>query len=220
MWCPCLTLVSAGVQNGGADLDAAHVAAHVVGLWGLGYVLLVQTHGVCESTMSAALACSWLFPASYALRCRPSPDSPAVKFLWDHRDVLGLASGISLEELGLSDGACLSVTATTPAIVAFDHMAVDHKSSVAIVDEAGKLIGNLSVRVGSDAATKFAAFDAWSSCPGGFTVQRAPSQAHGGCSGAVPTDASAMRAAFSPHISFTSAGVLPMTPPLWLLLPA
>ena len=60
--------------------------------------------------------------------------------------MLGLASSISLEELGLSDGACLTVKASTLAVVAFDHMAVDHKSSVGIVDDSGKLIGNLSVR--------------------------------------------------------------------------
>ncbi len=39
-----------------------------------------------------------------------------------------------------------SMCADTPAIVAFDHMAVDHKSSVGIMDENGELIGSLSVR--------------------------------------------------------------------------
>ena len=69
-----------------------------------------------------------------------------VKLLWDNRDELGIASSATLRDLGLSDGACLVVSAHTPAIVAFDHMAVDHKSSVGIVDDNGELIGNLSVR--------------------------------------------------------------------------
>ena len=44
-----------------------------------------------------------------------------------------------------STTACPPPFSETPAIVAFDHMAVDHKSSIGIVDDNGKLIGTLSV---------------------------------------------------------------------------
>jgi len=67
-----------------------------------------------------------------------------IKLLWEHRDTLGLSTNASVRALGLADGACLSVPLDTPAVIAFDHMAVDHKSSVGIVDADGKLIGNLS----------------------------------------------------------------------------
>ncbi len=87
-------------------------------------------------------ACS--LPTSCLPCTRPSPLS-TVKLLWEHRERLGLASNATLDELQMSEGACLSVHANTPAIVAFDHMAVDHKSSVGIIDDSGKLIGNLSV---------------------------------------------------------------------------
>ncbi len=58
--------------------------------------------------------------------------------MWDHRETLGLASDATLEELGLSDGACMVVNASTLAIVAFDHMTVDGKSSVGVVDDQGR----------------------------------------------------------------------------------
>ena len=43
-----------------------------------------------------------------------------------------------LLQLGLSDGACMVVGHNTPTLVAFDHMTVDGKSSVAIVDDKGR----------------------------------------------------------------------------------
>ena len=60
------------------------------------------------------------------------------RYLWQHREVLGLASDATLEQLGLSDGACMVVGHNTPTLVAFDHMTVDSRSSVAIVDDKGR----------------------------------------------------------------------------------
>jgi len=71
--------------------------------------------------------------------------SDIIRYLWQHREVLGLASDATLEQLGLSDGACMVVGHNTPALVAFDHMTVDGKSSVAIVDDKGRLVGNLTL---------------------------------------------------------------------------
>ncbi|GAX74436.1 hypothetical protein CEUSTIGMA_g1885.t1 [Chlamydomonas eustigma] len=70
--------------------------------------------------------------------------SDVVKFMWEHREALGLTTTLSLEDLELHSSHVLTVDYDTPAIVAFDHMAVDHKSSIGIVDGDGKLIGSLN----------------------------------------------------------------------------
>mmetsp|Transcript_27440 Transcript_27440/g.60021 ORF Transcript_27440/g.60021 Transcript_27440/m.60021 type:complete len:324 (-) Transcript_27440:770-1741(-) len=70
--------------------------------------------------------------------------SDIVTLLWQHRDKLGADASKTVEELGLTSGAVFCIEKSAPALTAFHHMAVDHKSSVGVVDAAGKLIGNLS----------------------------------------------------------------------------
>jgi len=70
--------------------------------------------------------------------------SDVVKFMWEHRDALGLTSTLSLEDLELHDNHVLTIDPESPAIVAFNHMTVDKKSSIGIVDDDGVLIGSLS----------------------------------------------------------------------------
>eukprot|EP00798_Chlamydomonas_sp_ICE-L_P022054 gene22054-29119_t len=67
-----------------------------------------------------------------------------IKFLWQNKAKLGETVNLTLESLDLADTFVYSVTADTPALVAFHNMAVDHKSGVAIVDSDGKLIGDIA----------------------------------------------------------------------------
>lgn len=56
----------------------------------------------------------------------------------------GVAS--SIDDLGLARTVVATVSADTPALVAFHHMAVDHKSAVGITDpKTKKLIGSIAV---------------------------------------------------------------------------
>eukprot|EP00798_Chlamydomonas_sp_ICE-L_P024795 gene24795-10439_t len=68
-----------------------------------------------------------------------------VKFLWENRAKLGDSLNLTLEQLDLADGFVYSVSADTPAIVAFHNMAVDRKSGVAVTDGPdGNLVGKVS----------------------------------------------------------------------------
>lgn len=67
-----------------------------------------------------------------------------IKFLWENKAKLGDAVNLTLESLDLADTFVYSVTAETPALVAFHNMAFDMKSGVAITDVPdGKLVGNV-----------------------------------------------------------------------------
>lgn len=58
----------------------------------------------------------------------------------------GLASvQTSVDDLGLARTVVSTVSADTPALLAFHHMAMDHKSAVGILDAQGQLVGSISV---------------------------------------------------------------------------
>lgn len=71
--------------------------------------------------------------------------SDVVATILANKAVLGEAANKTVEELELDDGAVFTVSQTTPALTAFGTLVRDKKSSVGIVDEDGKLVGNLSV---------------------------------------------------------------------------
>ncbi|GFR43787.1 hypothetical protein Agub_g4904 [Astrephomene gubernaculifera] len=68
-----------------------------------------------------------------------------VKLLSEHKDKLELVQDKTLEELEIFTGSVFTIHASAPALEAFRYMAVDHKSCLGIVDNTGKLIGNVSV---------------------------------------------------------------------------
>ena len=57
---------------------------------------------------------------------------------------LGDLGSKTVEQLELDAGAVLCVDASTPALLAFQRMAVEHKSALGLVDASGKLVGNVS----------------------------------------------------------------------------
>lgn len=58
----------------------------------------------------------------------------------------GLASvSATVDELGLARTVVSTVSTDTPALLAFHHMAMDHKSAVGILDAQGMLVGSISV---------------------------------------------------------------------------
>jgi CBS domain-containing protein len=67
-----------------------------------------------------------------------------IKVLWDNRSVFGPSLSSSVEALELDAGACLTVPAATPAIVAFGYMARDNKSALGLTDADGKLVAALA----------------------------------------------------------------------------
>lgn len=71
--------------------------------------------------------------------------SDVVATILANKEVLGAAAGKTVAELELDDGAVFCVQTDTPALQAFGTLVRDKKSSVGIVDGAGKLVGNLSV---------------------------------------------------------------------------
>lgn len=71
--------------------------------------------------------------------------SDVVATILANKQVLGAAANKTVEDLELDDGAVFTVTTDTPALNAFGTLVRDKKSSVGIVDETGKLVGNLSV---------------------------------------------------------------------------
>ncbi|PNH12790.1 SNF1-related protein kinase regulatory subunit gamma-1-like [Tetrabaena socialis] len=68
-----------------------------------------------------------------------------VKLLAEHKDKLELVMDKTLEDLEIFEGSVFTVHASATALEAFHHMALDHKSCLGIVDNTGKLIGNVSV---------------------------------------------------------------------------
>lgn len=70
--------------------------------------------------------------------------SDVIKLLWNNRAVFGPVLSSTIEALEMDDGACMTVSASLPALEAFGFMARDHKSSLGLVD-GGKLVANLSV---------------------------------------------------------------------------
>ncbi|KAG2498893.1 hypothetical protein HYH03_003084 [Edaphochlamys debaryana] len=68
-----------------------------------------------------------------------------VKLLSEHKDKLELVMPKTLEELEIFEGSVFTIHASATALEAFHHMAVDHKSCLGIVDNTGKLIGNVSI---------------------------------------------------------------------------
>ncbi|EFJ45381.1 hypothetical protein VOLCADRAFT_109874 [Volvox carteri f. nagariensis] len=68
-----------------------------------------------------------------------------VKLLSEHKDKLELVMTKTLEELEIFEGSVFTIHASASALEAFHHMALDHKSCLGIVDNTGKLIGNVSV---------------------------------------------------------------------------
>jgi CBS domain-containing protein len=71
--------------------------------------------------------------------------SDVVAAVLANKQVLGAAANKTVEELELDDGAVFTVTQDVPALKAFGMLIRDKKSSLGIVDEDGKLVGNLSV---------------------------------------------------------------------------
>jgi CBS domain-containing protein len=71
--------------------------------------------------------------------------SDVVAAILANKQVLGAAADKTVEQLELDDGAVFTVTQDCPALKAFGMLIRDKKSSLGIVDEDGKLVGNLSV---------------------------------------------------------------------------
>mmetsp|Transcript_11200 Transcript_11200/g.20275 ORF Transcript_11200/g.20275 Transcript_11200/m.20275 type:complete len:403 (-) Transcript_11200:1907-3115(-) len=71
--------------------------------------------------------------------------SDVVGLVASNPEKLELVKDKTIEELEVFSGSVFSIQANISALEALHHMIVDHKSSLAIVDAAGKIIGDIAI---------------------------------------------------------------------------